>query len=239
MKKRIWQDTIHSNFSAHFLTTNPTFFQATRLTMKTPTDEEARPMPSAEDNPRSDYKQPARTKSYFMRNVGPKKEWYDEPFPKRGYGHVAHEMALPDSRLAIFRKFGDISMLTLLGLQADILDLRRRFWILCEGDERNLEESIKNPKKYDPDATEIPILESFSSMREGHKEHLRDTRHGLREQYSSTGCGSNDDIEQVANSELVDDSPDECPYCLLEQMRNKLKEYRSSPDFSPHLLPPV
>ena len=154
----------------------------------------------------------------------------DFSFPRRGYGKVAHIMT---SHLAIFRKFNDISMLTLLGLQADILHLRTRFRILCERDESSLEESVRDAGKKSGDVPLIPILQSFSSMREKHEKHLRES---LQERYSSTDFRSNAEIEQIR---LKDNSTADCPHCLLEKIREKLKEYRSFPDYFPNLLPPV
>jgi len=152
----------------------------------------------------------------------------DFSFPRRGYGGVAHVMAAPNSPLAIFRKFNDISMLTLLGLQADILHLRERFCILYKSDESSLEKSVKDAGKKSGD-----VLESFSSMREEHENHLRELR---QEWYSSTDFRSNAEIEQIR---LKDNSTADCPHCLLEKIRGKLKEYRSFPDFFPNPLPPV
>ncbi|KAF1951111.1 hypothetical protein CC80DRAFT_481821 [Byssothecium circinans] len=51
-----------------------------------------------------------------------------------GYHRMARMMGKSDE-LAIFRKFNDVNMLSLLSLQAEILELRDDFYIICEGDE--------------------------------------------------------------------------------------------------------
>jgi len=55
--------------------------------------------------------------------------------PRSGYRSLATWMGLYGSRLTIFRRFGDLNMLSLLSLQAELMDLRHQLeerWIRHE-----------------------------------------------------------------------------------------------------------
>ena len=56
--------------------------------------------------------------------------------PKVGYRLVAICMSYFRSRMAIFRKFGDLNMLNLLSLQAELMDLHDDYQTVAESDDR-------------------------------------------------------------------------------------------------------
>jgi hypothetical protein len=58
------------------------------------------------------------------------------------YRRLARLMS-DDKNLAIFRRFDDVNILCLLSLQAEILHLRRRFYINCHVDETDGTEDEK------------------------------------------------------------------------------------------------
>lgn len=58
-----------------------------------------------------------------------------KPFPKNGYRELAFEMAKKESDLAIFRRFGELNMLNLLSLQAELIELQGRYKRICEIDD--------------------------------------------------------------------------------------------------------
>jgi hypothetical protein len=51
------------------------------------------------------------------------------------------------SDLAIFRRFSDLNMLSLLSLQAELVDLRADFYNICDDDERGGEEFSRSFSK--------------------------------------------------------------------------------------------
>lgn len=121
-------------------------------------------------------------------------------FPEIGYGKIALDMAAAGSEMPIFRKFGDLSMLALLRLQADILHRRERFRKLCRTSE--------GPPQF---------LNSFQWMREDCR--CSPTR-GFRGNESGA---ANDEVSQIG---VDQSSQKDCPECLLREITEKLKEYR-------------
>jgi len=57
--------------------------------------------------------------------------------PALGYRKVATAMALPHSKIPIFRKFGTLNLLNLLSLQAEVLKLQLEFGWMCEVDDHD------------------------------------------------------------------------------------------------------
>jgi len=58
-------------------------------------------------------------------------------YKPQGYHRLAGIMAR-DKSMAIFRRFDDLTMLNLLSLQAEIVDLQKHFRLQCELDENSI-----------------------------------------------------------------------------------------------------
>lgn len=98
-----------------------------------------------------------------------KKHEHDcELIPQKGYGAIAYKMAENGRDYAIFRKFGQLSALTLLGLQADLLDLKEKFNLCCEYTKN---EWLENHGNNQSGLEHNGCLDSFSAMREKHELH--------------------------------------------------------------------
>ena len=209
----------------------------------TPSQLEASPESKPEVKKETNQTQTPEAKGQAAQNTTPEMNWDDDPFHERGYGKLANLMALPDSDIAIFRKFGDATMLTLLGLQAEIVALRTRFWVLCESDERILAKNHGHQNTATPPI--IPNLESFIGMKEEHAKYPRGTNSlqqhagadpdsngefehpGQRYFKAIADPNSNGMCEHAGNSRSRTGKFVDCAYCLLQEMRKKLKEYRS------------
>jgi hypothetical protein len=73
------------------------------------------------------------------------KKW-DDPFKPQGYYRMARMMGKSDN-LAIFRRFNDLNMLSLLDLQAEIQSLREQLYTQCEEDSGQGREFSTSMKK--------------------------------------------------------------------------------------------
>ena len=76
------------------------------------------------------------------------------PLPELGYRKIASIMAREGSSCKIFRKFGQLNMLSLLSLQAEIMSLQELLRKICNSDDINRNLAYQN------------IAYSFHAMRE-------------------------------------------------------------------------
>jgi len=60
-------------------------------------------------------------------------------YKPQGYHRLARVMG-GSSELAIFRKFNDLNILSLMSLQAELVELRDEFYSICEDDEKSGQE---------------------------------------------------------------------------------------------------
>jgi len=85
---------------------------------------------------------PNDKKSTWLGSLGMKLR---EPWPSQvqdfqriGYRGVATQMGLHRSPFAIFRRFGDLNMLNLMSLQAELMDLSDDFREICKEDDEEI-----------------------------------------------------------------------------------------------------
>jgi hypothetical protein len=116
---------------------------------------------------------------------------------QNGYREIAHLMAFKDSPFAIFRRFGQLSMLNLLSLQAELMELQAELRYLCKTDDSS----------NDPLRTKFAY--SFLEMRENY-EAIRAARLVDHQSHGHT-------------STPKDPAPQQ--YELILKIRDKLKEY--------------
>jgi hypothetical protein len=79
----------------------------------------------------------------------------NKPISTKGYARVAHLMARSNTGdLAIFRKFGELNMLNLLRLQAELQFLHDKLRVAYEKDQGTLHSqySFEKMREHDPEA---------------------------------------------------------------------------------------
>lgn len=154
---------------------------------------------------------------------------------EHGYREIAHLMAYKDSPFAIFRRFGQLNMLNLLCMQAELMELQSEFRTVCEEDDDSKSE-INRPK----------FAFSFVAMVEQDEE-KRDQARLRRDQRQARilaairfRSSDTDDEAQCRilaamrppaegsdrdGSEDEDEAEPPSQYELLLKIRKKLKEY--------------
>lgn len=162
---------------------------------------------------------------------------------KNGYREIAHLMAYKNSPFAIFRRFGQLNMLNLLCLQAELMELQSEFRDVCEEDDK---------QKVDTDAHKFAY--SFVRMREQYQEEQKQAgsreRSRLKQEQINIVTALRDPDSDAGRdayarllSELVPRAPDQeqegsiahevdeepvSQYRLILKIRKKLKEYSKS-----------
>lgn len=131
-----------------------------------------------------------------------KSDWPTVEPIENGYREIAQLMACKDSPFAIFRRFGQLNMLNLLCLQAELMELQRDLKDACAEDDKMGIGSKRGTFAY-----------SFIAMREGYEDYKRSTG----EHTSLNGSGNG----QV----LPPEPPETTQYGLMLEVREKLKEY--------------
>ena len=127
-----------------------------------------------------------------------------------GYDYVASIMAIRNSPLAIFRRFGKLEMLNLLSLQAELMELEERF-------DSTIRENTSGKHGVDVENFDY----SFKNLKDAHKE------------YDDHLGGGGGEATREKIRELIKGHKQ---YDLLLDIRKKLKEYGLSPSPSSQLV---
>ena len=120
-----------------------------------------------------------------------------------GYGYVASMMAIKNSPLAIFRNFGQLRMLNLLSLQAELIHLEEQFQIRSRANANRSNGDFAERFEY-----------SFSTLRDAYHEFEK-----YRQRVHSE--------PHISKEQLAELQKGYKQYELLLKIREKLKEYGS------------
>jgi hypothetical protein len=82
----------------------------------------------------------------------------DVLLPQSGYRELATEMGGSHSNITLFRKFGDLNMLNLLSLQAELMHLRLKLKNTCE---------VEESDSFKLDNNDLPGIFAFSILHWG------------------------------------------------------------------------
>jgi hypothetical protein len=150
----------------------------------------------------------------------PSFDWIDESDAKNpqinripcGYQDVAYMMAKTGSPFAIFRKFGQLNMLSLLGLQAELLLLQNKYRAHCQESARGA---------YGERAKQFAY--SFNELMMSQE----DVKEKIEEERSENPSADERpvDLQQLEPDLWTENEKYNDQYKVLLEIREKLKEY--------------
>lgn len=145
---------------------------------------------------------------------------------KKGYRDVAHLMAYENSPFAIFRRFGQLNMLNLLCLQAELMQLQKDLRAVCDADDLDSTRSRFAYSFYDMKVKYDASIDSQSRL----QARARSMKGHVHQPAESYEVDARDFESQTPlPAETPENRENRRQYELLLRLRLKLKEYSESP----------
>jgi hypothetical protein len=158
-----------------------------------------------------------------------------QKLPQFGYRRLATKMGSYKSQISLFRRFGDLNMLNLLSLQAEIMHLHHELDYACQSDDK-INETFDLSRKY---------AFSFKSMkdtipteRDEEDEEEESEQRGDDAHRNGHCCCCRKKPKKISLQTIlvpgIDGQPEQMPNLRIDQwelilkLREKLKEYSAS-----------